>query len=168
MPTLFDRLPLDIIKYVIGSYVENDYFARISINTLLAPADRNRFPLNKDAVKQLGLTLALTKMRITFRNSARLADPLVVAERKIVFLDFMQKNPLILQHHPAYRKLIKLRVEMLCHTNYFLYSKLPEITTAALINKGTQLLHFLEQTPFLYMLKPSWAIEKYSAINGKF
>lgn len=165
MPTLFDRLPLDIIKYVIGSYLKNDYFARISINNLLAPSDRSSFPLNKDAVKQVGLSLAITEMKTTFKKSAKCDD---VAKRKIMFLDFIHKNPLILQHHPAYRKLFKLRVDMLCHKDYYLYSKEPEITTAALINKGRQLLNFIEQTPFLYKLKLSWAEEQYTAIDGMF
>jgi hypothetical protein len=63
MPTLFDRLPMDVIQYEIAPYLSNDYEARIILNQQVPPVERFSRPLNPDARIGVGMLLAIANLR---------------------------------------------------------------------------------------------------------
>lgn len=48
--TLFDCLPLEVIKSKIIPFIADDYFARIGINSVLPPVDRTGTKLRPDVI----------------------------------------------------------------------------------------------------------------------
>jgi hypothetical protein len=57
---LFDQLPTDIIYYEIFPFL--DYNSRVCANLLLPLKDRLRIPLRKDAVNEMTIHLAITRV----------------------------------------------------------------------------------------------------------
>ena len=165
MQTLFDSLPLDIINYVIKPFIGNDYFARIAINSILPPIDRQGSPLKIDAAKQLGLSLSVVKLKRIIGAFPYSENSISRSENIIVLFDYLLKNPLILQHNSNFRQVTNRQANTFADSHCPQYKLLEETAKTALVSKANLLLQFMEKTPFLYTINTTIGNEKWSAVS---
>ena len=166
MSTLFDFLPLDVINYVIKPFIENDYFARIALNGLLPPIDKQPTPLRKDAAKQLAFSLNTVKLKKLVGKATMAESPLAKAEAIVVLFDYLINNRLIMQHNINFRGTIIRQASTFADINCVQYNVLEESVKMCLVEKAHELLDVIGRTPFLYTLNSSLGNEKWSAVDG--
>lgn len=167
MVNLFDSLPLDVIKYEIIPYIADDYFARIGINSLLPPVDRQRAPLRCGASLELGMSLCVVKLNRLVANATNAADPLNKAEYITETFNYLLKNLLILQHNMTFRNTAIAKAATFADPDCNQLEVLPEVPKANLIDKSCQLLALAACTPFLYHCTSALSKDsKWSPIEG--
>jgi hypothetical protein len=167
MVNLFDRLPMDVIKYEIIPYIANDYFARMGINFLLPPVDRQRAPLRQSASLELGMSLCVVKLNRLVANATNAADPLSKAEYIAETFSYLLKNPLILQHNMTFRNTAIAKAVTFADPDCNQLEVLPEANKANLVDKSCQLLTFAASTPYLYHCTSALSKDsKWSPIEG--
>lgn len=166
MSNLFDRLPLDVIDYVIRPFVGNDYFARIGMNFLLPPVDRQGSPLKRDAAKQLELSLASARLKPLLAEAAAGTAPTKAVAIGATF-DFMAANPLILQHNRAFRDVVFIQATTFANPDCPQYALLEAVVAATLVAKAQRLLDLVTnlQGPF-EQISTSCSDQKWSAVSG--
>lgn len=166
MTTLFDFLPLDVINYVIRPYLSNDYFARIAVNALLPPIDRQGNPLRQDVAILCMLRLNLIPLKKLIDNATWAEGPLAKAEAIVELFEFLIHNPLILQHNFNFRNTALRQANTFADTDCHQYTLLEEQAKATLIDKSLNLLELMAKTPFLYQLNVPVGDEKWSSVYG--
>jgi len=167
MVNLFDSLPMDVIKYEIIPYISNDYFSRMGINFLLPPVDRQRAPLRRGAVTELGISLSVVRLSRLIANATNTQDQQNKAEQISETFKYLLINPLLLQHNMSFRNTAIAKATTFADANCNQYAVLSEANKANLIDKSCQLLAFVASTPYLYHSGCALTKEsKWSPIEG--
>jgi hypothetical protein len=150
MVNLFDRLPMDVIKYEIIPYIANDYFARVGINSLLPPVDRQSTPLRRGAALELGMSLSVVKLNRLVAKATNTEGPPSKAELIGETFAYLLTNPLILQHNLTFRNTALAKAATFADPDCSQYYLLPEATKANLIDKSCELIVLAACKPYLY------------------
>ena len=150
MINLFDKLPLDVIKYEIIPYIANDYFGRMGINFLLPPIDRQSNPLRHGAVTELGISLSVVRLSRLIINATNAQDQQNRAEEISETFKYLIINPLLLQHNMSFRNTALAKALTFADPDCNQYTVLPEANKANLVTKSCQLLAFAATKPYLY------------------
>ena len=150
MATMFDALPLDTIKYEILPLIADDYFARISINSMLKPEERTSTPLRKNAVAELEMSIAI---RLYKKNELNEEEYDVSASKRakklMAIFDFIIRNPTFLKYDINYRNAMIKKVQEYSDPNFPQYSLVSKDEKAQLLSKANQLITVLAKTPYL-------------------
>ena len=147
---MFDYLPLDVINFVIRPFIANDYWARVSLNSLLPPAERQGTRFKVDTLKQVELFLAMNKLRVLVDKATDATDPNVKAEKIVEFFDFLIKHPLFLQHSLSLRNTVFNQASTFGDITCPQYNSVNTSTMVVLVNKASEMLSVLKGKPFLY------------------
>lgn len=164
--SLFDYLPLDVINYVIRPFVGNDYFARVGLNSLLPPTDRQGTPLRRDAVKEFELSLAAARLKPLVERAVAPNDPQTKAKNIGEVFDFLIRDPLITQHQRQFRETAMNQARTFADPDYERYKIVSVDESTALVERAQRLLDLMNQRPFLYQIATSLSNEKWSPIVG--
>ena len=168
MPSKFDELPLDVIKYEILPFVSNDYFARMGINSILQPVERTSTPLRKNAVAELEMTLTLMK----YKKKGLYVEPELLegcAQRVKLLLgifDFNINDMRLIKYSKNFRDMLKKKAELFANPNINDYQFVSEDEKANVILKATQILEVLAKNPYVCEADPSFRNETWSPIDG--
>ena len=169
MPSKFDKLPLDVIKYEILPFVENDYFARMGINSMLQTAERISTPLRKNAVAELDMAFTIMtykKKKGLYAKGELLKTSAQRLERLIAIFDFNINDVNFLKYDKNFRRAIKAKAEHYANPNINEYELVSEDEKANLILKATQILEVLAKNPYLYEAYSSVINDKWTPIDG--
>ena len=169
MPSKFDELPLDVIKYEILPFVADDYFARMSINGMLEPVERTSTPLRKNAVAELDMSLTVLnykkrKLDVDIRGAT--PTPSKIAEKLMEIFDFSIDNPLLLKYDIKYRNVMIKKAGAYADPNFVDYGYVSEDEKVKLVLKANQALEALDKNPYICECRPSFRNEKWSPIDG--
>ena len=165
MPSKFDKLPLDVIKYEILPFISNDYFARMGINSMLQPVERISTPLRKNAVAELDMsfTMLLYKKKGLGKEIYEYT-PSKMAEKLLSIFDFSINNTHFIKYHKNYHDAMKKKAETYANPNFIEYELIDE--RAPLILKATQMLEVLAKNPHICCVTPSYLNARWSPIEG--
>lgn len=168
MPSKFDELPLDVIKYEILPFVANDYFARMGINGMLQPVERTSTPLRKNAVAELDMAFTL----MSYKKKGLHVEPELLegcAQRVKLLLgifDFNINDVRFIKHAKEFRDMLKKKAELFANPNINDYQFVSEDEKACLILKANATLKVLAKNPYVCEAHPSVKNEMWSPING--
>jgi hypothetical protein len=168
MPSKFDELPLDVIKYEILPFVANDYFARMGINSMVKPVERTSTPLRKNAVAELDIGLSLISYKKKRLNIE--AAPLENSSKRLELLtrifDFNINDLQFMKHAKGFRDMLTKKAETYASPNINEYELVSEDEKALLMLKATQILEALAKNPYVCEARPSFINETWSPIDG--
>ena len=161
MATMFDLLPLDVIKFEILPFVANDYFARMGINGILQPEERVSTPLRKNAVAELEMSIALYGYKKDNLNQQEFTAS-ERGKKLMAIFDFLNKNPTFLKYDKNYRNATIKKVEEYSDPNFPQYAVLNEDEVAQLVSKAKQVVETLAKNPYVCeivcgTLEPIWS-----------
>jgi hypothetical protein len=168
MPSKFDDLPLDVIKYEILPFVANDYFARMGINGMLQPAERSSTPLRKNAMAELDIALSL----ISYKKKGLHVEPTLIetSSERLELLtrifDFNINDLHFIKHAKNFRDMLTKKAETYANPNMNEYDLVHEDEKANLMLKATQILEVLAKNPYVCEARPSFINETWSPIDG--
>lgn len=168
MPSQFDDLPLDVIKYEILPFVANDYFARMGINSMVQPVERTSTPLRKNAAAELDMAFTLMSYKKKGLNveGEVLESPAQRLEWLIEVFNFNIKDPHFIKYAKVFRDMITKKAQHYANPDIDEYSLVSEDEKARLTLKATQILEVLAKNPYLYEAHPSVKNEMWSPIDG--
>jgi hypothetical protein len=148
MHTLFDCVPLEVIRHNIRPFIVNDYFARIAINSILPPADRQGTPLRVKAIKELELEINWIKLNRLEKNIKH-KDKTQETNGICKVYDYLLKNPFILQHHEGRRNMYISKATDYANPDYSHYTKVYNKSKLNLIDKASLLIELINKKPFI-------------------
>lgn len=168
MPSKFDELPLEVIKYEILPFVANDYFARMGINSMLQPVERTSTPLRKTAAAELDMSFTLMSYKKKGLNveGQLLETSAQRLERLIAIFNFNIKDPHFIKYYKNFRGVMTTKAEYYANPNINEYEVVSEDEKGHLILKATQILELLAKNPYLCEAHPSVGNDKWSPIDG--
>ena len=168
MPSKFDDLPLDVIKYEILPFVANDYFARMGINSMVQPVERTSTPLRKNAAAELDMAFTLMSYKKKGLNveGELLESPAQRLEWLIEIFNFNIKDPHFIKYAKVFRDMITKKAQHYANPDIDEYMLVSEDEKARLTLKATQILEVLAKNPYLYEAYPSIRNETWSPIDG--
>jgi len=168
MPSKFDDLPLDVIKYEILPFVANDYFARMGINSMLQPVERTSTPLRKTAAAELDMAFTL----MTYKKKGLHVEPELLEgcaqrlEWLIAIFNFNINDLHFMKYAKEFREVMTKKAQYYANPDINEYSLVSEDEKARLTLKATQILEVLAKNPYLYQARPSVKNEMWSPIDG--
>jgi hypothetical protein len=164
--SLFDRLPLDMIDHIIRPFITNSYFARLGVNGLLPPVDRQGTPLKYDAAKQLELSLVSARLKRLLERASS-GDPTSKAATIGEIFDFFSRTgAVVLQHNQQLRNVIVAQATVFADPHCQQYALVATADGAALNTKARHLLDMAAALPFLYPITASMSNERWSPVSG--
>ena len=168
MPSKFDDLPLDVIKYEILPFVANDYFARMGINSMLQPVERTSTPLRKNAAAELDMAFTLMRYKKKGLNveGELLESPAQRLEWLIEIFNFNIKDPHFMKYAKQFRDMITKKAQHYANPDIDEYMLVSEDEKARLTLKATQILEVLAKNPYVCEARPSFINETWSPIDG--
>jgi hypothetical protein len=142
MPNLFDKLPLDVIHYVILPF--NDYDTRNALNMVLAPHERKSTPLAKDATIKFRLIQAYPWFQrgVTCFDNEKNAD--IRTKAIIEFIDILRKYSVILEYNKTYRNACINKFRSFVNLSTYKNMVIDPIIKNKLITEATSFLHDIE------------------------
>lgn len=166
MNTFFDCLPLEVINYVIRPCIGDDYFARVALNSLLPPVDRQGNRFRDSTVKQFELIMIYTKLQPLLLKVVKARYTWSKAMGITNVLDFLIKNPLSLQYNQNIRNrattLVRETLSDVAELSKFEHGD----AIKNLISKSLELNDLLVRTPLLDKLLDTLLDLPWSPIDG--
>jgi len=168
MPSKFDELPLDVIKYEILPFVSNDYFARMGINSMLQPAERSSTPLRKNAAAELDMAFSL----MSYKKKGLHVEPTLIetSSERLELLtrifDFNINDLHFIKYNKNFRDMLTQKAERYANPNINEYVLVSEDEKDRLILKANEALQVLAKNPYLCEADPPLRNETWSPIDG--
>jgi hypothetical protein len=168
MPSKFDKLPLDVIKYEILPFVKNDYFARMGINSMLQPVERTSTPLRKNAAAELDMALTMMnyKKKGLYAEGGLLKTSAQRLGRLIAIFNFNIYDLHFIKYNKNFRGVITEKAEHYANPNINEYEFVSEDEKANLILNAAQMLEVLSKNPYVCEAYTSVINDKWTPIDG--
>ena len=167
MATMFDWLPLDVIKYEILPFVADEYFARMGINSILHPLDRISTPLRNNAIAELQMSIATRQYKNTNLNGNEYTTSASERAKMLISIfDFNTRNSTFLKYDIKYRNALILKVQQYSDPNFPQYHSVSQDEKTQLVSKAMQFTTTLANTPYLHEVKGVEFELNWSPIDG--
>jgi len=166
---MFDFLPLDVIKYKITPFVVNDYFARMGINSMLAPVERMSTPLRKNATTELHITIILDRYNKMLSNTKILSNMDTHSKRGrqlMAAFNCVINNPLLLKYHIKFRSVITKKAEEHSDPNFSDYELISEDEKNQLVLNAKNVLEVLKNNAYVSEISSSVKNKMWSPIDS--
>jgi hypothetical protein len=154
MSSLSDKLPIDVIHYVILPFLANDYDTRDALNMVLAPHERKGTPFAKDATIKFRLIQAYPYIQrgIRFADIEKNLD--IRANAIIELISILRKYSVILEYSENFRKTCIKKFSSFVEPTYYENLNVDPMIKNKLITESTSFLYDIENKyPFKYNIK---------------